>query len=48
LRETMVQLAHTGRLCAGVVRPNPAVNTNARRRGFAQAGVAGYLTLEAS
>ncbi len=24
--------------------PNPAVNTDARRRGFALAGVAGYLT----
>jgi hypothetical protein len=27
-----------------IMRPNPAVNTDARRRGFAQAGVAGYLT----
>ena len=25
-------------------RPNPAVNTDARRRGFARAAVAGYLT----
>ena len=24
--------------------PNPAVNTDARRRGFARTGVAGYLT----
>ena len=28
--------------------PNPAVNTDARRRGFAQAEVAGYLTRWAS
>ena len=26
------------------LRPNPAVNTDARRRGFARARVAGYLT----
>ena len=26
------------------MRPNPAVNTDARRRGFARAAVAGYLT----
>jgi hypothetical protein len=25
-------------------RPNPSVNTDARRQGFALAGVAGYLT----
>jgi hypothetical protein len=24
--------------------PNPSVNTDARRRAFGQAGVAGYLT----
>ncbi len=26
------------------VTPNPAFNTDARRRGFARAAVAGYLT----
>jgi hypothetical protein len=26
-----------------IMRPNPAVNTDARRRGFARAAVAGYL-----
>jgi hypothetical protein len=25
-------------------RPNPAVNTDAHRRGYARAGAAGYLT----
>jgi hypothetical protein len=25
-------------------RPNPAVNTDARRQGFARAAVAGYIT----
>ena len=29
---------------AGERGPNPAVNTDARRRGFARAAVAGYLT----
>ena len=27
-----------------VAGPNPAVDTDAHRRGFARAGVAGYLT----
>jgi hypothetical protein len=43
----MVQLARTGlvvRHWAGIAHPNPAVNTDAHRRGFAPAGVAGYLT----
>jgi hypothetical protein len=31
-----------------LVRPNLSVNTDARRRGFALAGVAGYLTRWAS
>ena len=30
------------------MRPNPAVNTDAHRRGFARAAVAGYLTRWAS
>jgi hypothetical protein len=31
-----------------VIRPNPAVNTDARRRGFARAAVAGYLAAKRS
>jgi len=30
------------------LRPNPSVNTDTRRRGFARAAVAGYLTRWAS
>jgi len=33
------------RAVESAVRPNPAVDTDARRRGFARASVAGYLTL---
>ncbi len=29
------------------MRPNPAVNTDTRRRGFARAAVAGYLARQA-
>ena len=33
---------------ASGMRPNPAVNADARRRGFARAAVAGYLTRQGS
>jgi hypothetical protein len=40
----MVQSLTAMSAFCSVLRPNHAVNTDARRRGFARAAVAGYLT----
>ena len=37
-------VSNRARYRAGFARPNPSVNTDAHRRGFARAAVAGYLT----